>query len=206
MLRLYRFIVILGLTLLGSLCFGSLCIAGSLSSSPEARILSYQPLQVLVPLEQVNPILARQLQSFNGQVIQDGRNRFELSGLSHSVLPNGNLQLQFTVRAERPAPIVGKIKAKARARFEISVRLVDWSVVITALDSDIRFSNDLVQAAFQIVRPQVERQLLDRVQNALDEIKQPLDTDHPMLSRLRLQGNLSGQLRFDGLFVTLFKR
>ncbi len=192
--------------LLISLLLAPIAEAKSPSTPLPARILAYQPLSILIPIEALNPILTKELSQFEGQVIEEGRNRFELSGLRHEVLNSGHLLLNFTVNAERPAPIVGKIKAKARARLELRVSMSDWASSIVAIDSDIRFSNDLLQAAFQIVRGRVERQLLSQVQKALDDINQPINTDHPLLDRMRRAGTLDGNLQANGFFVQLQQR
>lgn len=171
------------------------------------QVISYRPLTLKLPSEQVLSELNQELLKLLQEEFVENKVRFRFSEPHAIIEGQGVIQIRTRIQAQTSVPIIGKIKADARGKLWLHVNIDDWRSQVLATDSDIRFSNDVINLAFQPLRSRLEKQIVDMARKSLDSMNRLIDPgSSEILATIQSQGRLDGVLEADGFWIRLTAR
>jgi hypothetical protein len=164
-------------------------------------------LHLVVPASDLHALLQAELGELSRDEIRKDNVTFRFEQPVPYFEGGSRLRIETTVHAKTRIPIVGTVRAKARAKLWALVTIRDWRVQVEPQSSDIKFSNDLINLAFQLVRKQVEERLVNLARDSLAELNQTIEPGSSRILKLVQQrGRLDGGLEPDGLHARLTER
>ncbi|MFW7381907.1 MAG: hypothetical protein ACOH5I_24080 [Oligoflexus sp.] len=179
----------------------------SATNTWQVRIIDYRPLTLNIGAGSILRALNEQLQELALDEFVENKVKFRLLEPHAYLEGNGKVLIRTKIIAETKVPIIGKIKADARAKLWLHVSLDDWQSQVVATDTDIRFSNDVINLAFLMVRSRIENRIIELSKKSLESLNQSIQPgSSKSLKMIQERGRLDGKLETDGFWIYLRSR